>query len=173
MKLRAAILLVLALAVSLSCGKKKTEAELLTQINQLVEKEAYDEAVKALEEFVARFPQSPKYPEMLNKLATLYASSEKNYMRAVETYRQLIDKFPGSKYEAQAQFMIGYLYANEIKDLDMAKKEYEKFLEKYPNHELAASVKWELDHLGQDINEIDIFAKESSAAGKNNGSARK
>ena len=52
--------------------------------------------------------------------------------------------------------MIGYRYANDIKDYDKAKKYYQEFLKKWPMHELAASVKWELDHLGKDISELEL-----------------
>jgi hypothetical protein len=53
--------------------------------------------------------------------------------------------------------MIGYIYANHVKDFDKAKEAYNSFIEKYPEHELVTSVKWEIDHLGKDISEIDIF----------------
>jgi hypothetical protein len=54
--------------------------------------------------------------------------------------------------------MIGYIYANHLKDFEKARNHYNQFLEKYPQHELTTSVQWEIDHLGKDISEIDIFA---------------
>ncbi len=53
--------------------------------------------------------------------------------------------------------MIGYHYANSIGELDSAKVYYQKFIDKFPDNELVNSVKWELDHLGQDINDIDFL----------------
>ncbi len=161
-KLVTPFVLFLTVGLALGCGQKKTESELLNEINQLVEKEEFSQAVKVLEEFVERFPESPNAAEMMNKLATLYASSEKNFTRAIETYRTIIEKYPDSQFVAQAQFMIGYIYANELKDYDMAEAEYKKFLEKYPQHELANSVKWELEHLGKDINEIFPVSEENA-----------
>ncbi|MDQ7065804.1 MAG: tetratricopeptide repeat protein [candidate division KSB1 bacterium] len=173
-RLVAPLAILLMLGLMFGCGKKKTESELLSEISQLVEKEEFSQAVKVLEEFVSRFPESPKVAEMMNKLATLYASSEKNFTRAIDTYRDIIKKYPDSRYVAQAQFMIGYIYANELKDYDMAEVEYKKFLEKYPQHELASSVKWELEHLGQDINEIDLFMRsDDNSKDTPRGSAKK
>ncbi|MDZ7262494.1 MAG: tetratricopeptide repeat protein, partial [candidate division KSB1 bacterium] len=68
-----------------------------------------------------------------------------------------------------AQFMIGYLYANEIKDLDKARSAYQVFLEKYPENELVPSVKWELDHLGKDISEIEFLVDTTKVVEKNKG----
>ena len=34
---------------------------------------------------------------------------------------------------------------------------YKNFLDRFPDHELAPSVQFELDHLGKDINEIDVL----------------
>jgi len=50
--------------------------------------------------------------------------------------------------------MIGYIYANILKDTDSARKEYQYFLEQYPKHDLSPSVRFELDFLGKDINDI-------------------
>ena len=50
--------------------------------------------------------------------------------------------------------MIGYIYANVLDDSENAQVEYNLFLQKYPDHELTPSVKFELDFLGKDINDI-------------------
>ena len=52
------------------------------------------------------------------------------------------------------QFMIGYIYANALNDFDKARSEYNEFLKRFPKHELSPSVKFEIDYLGKDINEI-------------------
>lgn len=168
------IIMLLIGAMAFGCAKKKSEQELLNEIQQLEAKEDFSGALKLLQEYVDRFSNSEKTPVMMNKLAMLYGSTEKNFLKAVEIYRQLIKNFPDSPEAIKAQFMIGYLYANEIKDLDQAKVEYETFLQKYPDHELASSVKWELEHLGKDISEIDIFAKsDGETDGNARGSAKK
>ena len=40
------------------------------------------------------------------------------------------------------------------KILILPRKEYQIFLDKFPKHELHPSVKFEIDYLGKDINEI-------------------
>ena len=50
--------------------------------------------------------------------------------------------------------MIGYIYANVVNDPKSAKIEYSAFLEKFPTHELSPSVKFELEFLGKEIDEI-------------------
>ena len=86
---------------------------------------------------------------------------EGKYQESINAYQKLISVYPESKFAPQSQFMIGFIYANEFKDLDKAKDAYEKFLEKYPDHEMAKDAKWELDHLGKDINDIEDLLGES------------
>lgn len=159
----AALFLLLAPLLLLSCSKQKTEKELLADIQQLETAEDFGNAAKSIEEYLRRFPARPQAPELMNKLAMIYATSEKDFESAVAMHRKLIDKYPESKYAVQSQFMIGYIYANEIKDYDRARTEYERFLRKYPDHELVPSVKWELENLGKELSEIDIFAKTDAA----------
>ena len=78
----------------------------------------------------------------------------RDFEKALSEYRVVLKNYTGSKEEALAQFMIGYIYANVIRDFDLAKKEYQIFLDKFPKHELHPSVKFEIDYLGKDINEI-------------------
>ena len=69
----------------------------------------------------------------------------------------MVNNFSGTNQEAQAQFMIGYIYANILNDNSQAELNYKNFLDRFPDHELAPSVQFELDHLGKDINEIDVL----------------
>jgi len=85
------------------------------------------------------------------------------FEKSVAAYLRIVDEYPESQHVIQSTFMIGYRYANDMKEMDKAKTAYELFLEKYPDHELASSVKWELDHLGQDISEIDLQLDENEA----------
>ena len=50
--------------------------------------------------------------------------------------------------------MIGYIYGNALNDFDKARFEYNEFLKRFPEHELSPSVKFEIEFLGKDINEI-------------------
>lgn len=148
----------------LGCSKKMTEEQLFAEAQKYEAQEDIQNVLKIYEEAVDRFPQSPHADSILQKVGMLYLNHQEQYEKAVAAYERLLKKYPQSKYQAQSHFMIGYIYANHIKDLDKAKNYYSQFLEKYPEHELVTSVKWELEHLGKDISEIDIFV--SSKDGK-------
>ena len=69
-------------------------------------------------------------------------------------YRKVTDIYSGSSQEPHAQFMIGYIFANVLNDFESAKIEYDNFINQFPQHELVPSVKFELEYLGKNINEI-------------------
>jgi len=148
-----ALLLVIMIA---SCGEKLTEEQLRARALDYENKEQWDQVVNVFEQLIKRFPDSPKADVSLYQLGGLYASNFKDFNKSIEAYKRLIEKYPQSDLVVQAQFMIGYRFANDIKDLDKAREAYTEFLEKYPDHELASSVKWEVDHLGQDISDIEL-----------------
>ena len=164
------LILLISVGLMFGCGKKKSESELTAEIVQLEAKEDFAGAAKVLEVFINDYPQSEKAPEMMNKLAMIYASGEKDFQKAIALHQEIIKNFPETKYAIQSQFMIGYIYANEIKDFDKAREKYEAFLQKYPDHELATSVQWELQNLGKPLSEIDIFANTDDSA---DGEAKK
>ncbi|MDZ7292426.1 MAG: tetratricopeptide repeat protein [candidate division KSB1 bacterium] len=144
------------------CSKKMSEEQLFTKAREFESKDDLDGALKVYEELSDRFPKSPRADSVLQKLGVIYLNKKEQYEKAVAVYKRLIDKYPQSKYQPQSLFMIGYIYANHLKDFDKAKNYYNQFLEKYPQHELTTSVQWELQHLGQDISEIDIFSNAAS-----------
>jgi len=127
---------------------------------------------KVYEELIERFPNSPHADSVLQKLGMIYLNKKAQFDKAVATYERLVEKFPQSKYQPQSMFMIGYIYANHIKNFDKAKTYYDQFIAQYPEHELTASVQWELQHLGKDISEINIFDGAPNAEGKTNGATK-
>ena len=80
---------------------------------------------------------------------------QSQFQQAVEKYDELIQLYPKSPLCAQSQFMIGYIFANHIQDYDAAREAYQKYLDNYSNDEMAKDARWELDHLGQDIDSIE------------------
>lgn len=88
------------------------------------------------------FEQAKKYQE------------ESKFIEAAAAYDELVKKYPESHNAPQCLFMVGYLHANHLGDMKKAREAYELFLEKYPNHALVKDARWELAHLGQDVNEI-------------------
>jgi TolA-binding protein len=83
--------------------------------------------------------------------------NQEKYEPAIKNFKKIIENYPKGENTPKATFMIGYIYANNIENYDAAKKYYEMFIEKYPNHDLADDAKYELETLGQDINDLPIF----------------
>ncbi|MCK5033644.1 MAG: tetratricopeptide repeat protein [Calditrichia bacterium] len=81
------------------------------------------------------------------------------YDESVNNFQSLLENYPEGQNTPNAMFMIGFICANHSEKLDEAKKYYNMFMEKYPDHELVSSAKYELETLGKDINELDIFKK--------------
>jgi len=84
------------------------------------------------------------------------------YADAIENFKIVLDKFPTGKTTAEATFMLGFINANSLENLEEAKKYYSLFVEKYPDHDLADDAKYELNTLGQDINDLPIFKEKQS-----------
>jgi len=143
--------------IAAGCSNKMNEEQLLAAAQKFEAQEDIDGALKTYEELNDRFANSPHADSVLQKLGMIYLNKKGQFDKAVAAYERIVEKFPQSKHQAQSLFMIGYIYANHLKNFDKAKESYDKFIAKYPEHELTASVQWELQHLGKDISEIDIF----------------
>ncbi|MFQ5750615.1 MAG: tol-pal system YbgF family protein [bacterium] len=137
----------------LSCGQKATEEQLRAQAQLFEKNEKYEDALKAYEQQLEKYPKGKFADEALQKLAFLYYNNLNDFSKAIELHQRLIKDFPESKFVSQARFMVGYIYANDLKDYEHARKAYDDFLKYHSDSELAESVKWELEHLGQDINQ--------------------
>ena len=87
-------------------------------------------------------------------IGDIYMNDLRDFNTAIQEYRKVSEKHKGSVQEPHAQFMIGYIFANIINDFESAKIEYETFLTMFPEHELVPSVKFEMEYLGKNINEI-------------------
>jgi outer membrane protein assembly factor BamD (BamD/ComL family) len=83
--------------------------------------------------------------------------NQEKYVEAIQNFKKIIEYYPDGENAPKATFMIGYINANNTKNLDEAKKYYEMFIEKYPKNDLADDAKYELETLGQDINDLPIF----------------
>lgn len=134
------------------------EAELRAEIQSYEKQQDFNAALLLSQALVQRFPKSEGVDEMLQKIGMICLNNQQQYQRAVDAFQRLLADFPQSPHLPQAQFMIGYIYANHIKDLDKARIAYTAFKEKYPAHELTPSVNWELEHLGQDISDLNLFS---------------
>lgn len=112
------------------------------------------ESINNLIYLVKNFPKHELASKAQYIIGDIYMNDLRDFEKALSEYRTVLSTYSGSKEEALAQFMIGYIYANVVKDFDAARKEYQVFLDNFPDHELHPSVKFEIDYLGKDINEI-------------------
>ena len=149
------------------CGEKLTEEQLRAKATELEQQARWAEAANLYEKLVKSYAKSGNADKDLYKLAVIYANNLQEFEKSVTTYRRIVEEYPQSQYVIQSSFMIGYRYANDMKELDKARVAYEEFLKKYPDHELASSVRWELDHLGKDISEIDLQLNDSNITAEN------
>ena len=138
-------------------AKKEIEAFqdwIINNAETLRKRKMTTESIDNLVYLVNNFPEHELASKAQYIIGDIYMNDLRDFEKALIEYRSVLDKYIGSKEEALAQFMIGYIYANVIKDFDLARKEYQIFLDKFPKHELHPSVKFEIDYLGKDINEI-------------------
>jgi len=154
-------LLLMSGILVIGCSKKMSEEQLFAEAQKLETKEDIEGTLKIYEELSERFPDSPHADSVLQKLGMIYLNKKEQFEKAIAAYERIVEKFPQSEYRPQSLFMVGYIYANHLKNFDKAKTSYNQFVEKYPEHELTASVQWELQHLGKDISEINIFTNAS------------
>lgn len=164
------VILILAVGMFLvvNCGPKKTKEQLYAEAFQLERQEKFKEAIEIYEQLIKDFPKANFADSLLFKVGQMYSNNLMDFEHAVEAHKQLLKKYPNSKFAAQSLFMIGYHYANSISDTAEARKYYQKFLEQYPQHELVSSVKWELEYLGKDINELDFLKGDREATADSN-----
>jgi outer membrane protein assembly factor BamD (BamD/ComL family) len=88
--------------------------------------------------------------------------NQEKYESAIKDFKTILEHYPEGENAPKATFMIGYIYANNLENYDAAKKYYEQFIKKYPKHELTDDAKYELETLGQDINDLPIFKDSDS-----------
>lgn len=148
------------------CGKKMTEQEYYDLAKTYEQNEQFDKAAEAYLTLYKRFPAGEHGDEALFRAAIIQDNALKQPKMAIETLRRLLRAFPQSEYVPQAQFMIGFIYANSLKDYENAKAEYEKFLKEFPDNELVSSVKWELQNMGKDINQLDFLSSSQTDSAK-------
>lgn len=139
-----------------SCGQKQTEEQLREQAQNFEKEENFEEALNTYEKQLEHYPKGKYADEAQQKIAFLFYNNFHDFKKAIEAHQRLIEKYPDSPYISQARFMIGYIYANDLKDYDKARLAYQEFLDHHPESELVESVKWELNHMGEDINNLLI-----------------
>ncbi len=147
-----------------ACKHAPSEKELRNQAQALESEDKFEAALRTYEALLEAYPNGEYAAETVQRIAYIYYNNFKDFYKAIQYHQKLIEEYPESRFVSQARFMIGYIYANDLHDYDSAEAAYNDFLKHHPNHELVESVKWELEHLGQDINEQlkDLFGHEQA-----------
>lgn len=145
-----------ALILMAGCAKESPD-DLLAAGKSLVHEQKYSEAIEKLRTLVEEYPEAEEAAEGQYMLGDTYISFNKNFSQALNEYDIVVRNYPDTRFAINAQFMIGYVLANFVRDYDKARQEYERFLELYGTEAdsgLVQSVKFELENLGKDLNEI-------------------
>lgn len=144
---------ILVLTFFFGCNSAPDQT-LLKKGKKLEEKAKFRDAVANYERLAKFYTKSPLRAEALYRAGFTYTNGIQDFNEAVKNFEMVVKEYPDSKYGPQAQFMIGFVYANNQIDTTKAREAYNLFLQKYGDNELAPSVKWELENLGKDINDI-------------------
>lgn len=141
-----------------SCGKRKeSPTALLEKARTEIGDAKYSDAIKSLRDLINAYPDDPAAAEAQYMLGDAFMAYAKDFEQAVKEYRNLVSSHPGSRFAMNAQFMLGYVYANFLNDYDAARQEYEQFLKLYSDkadNGLVQSVRFELENLGKNLDEI-------------------
>ena len=152
------LFVMLGITILTNCGKLP-EDRLMEKGKQYEAEEKFSEAIDSYEKLVRLYPQSMYAHEALYRAGLVYTNGLQDFETAIMALQRVIDEYPESKSAAPSQFMMGFIYANSAADTARARIAYNKFLKTYPDHELVPSVKWELQYLGKDINDIPELQK--------------
>ena len=160
MKSSFCLLLIVSFFILSACGGRPTVEQRLTQAEKYRQSRQWRRAVDIYESLLREQGDRSHGPRIRYDLAMTYVHAGTDtgvpaaFGRAIHHWRRLVEETPDHPRVTNARFMIAYCYANHLKEYERAKQAYETFLKLYPDHELAASAKWELDHLGQDIDDF-------------------
>ena len=143
--------------IIIGCGNNQTADELFTGAENARNEKDIKRALSNLDLLLKKYPDHVLAAKTQYLIGDIYMNDLRDFDSAIAAYVDVVNNFSGTNQEAQAQFMIGYIYANILNDNSQAELNYKNFLDRFPDHELAPSVQFELDHLGKDINEIDVL----------------
>ena len=143
--------------IIIGCGNNQTADELFNGAENARNEKDIKRALSNLDLLLEKYPDHVLAAKTQYLIGDIYMNDLRDFDSAIAAYVDVVNNFSGTNQEAQAQFMIGYIYANILNDNSQAELNYKNFLDRFPDHELAPSVQFELDHLGKDINEIDVL----------------
>lgn len=102
---------------------------------ELVKNKRFDDAIKAMQIFVQKYPKGGYTSNAYYWLGELYLAKE-NYPQAIEQFEIVLDRFPSSSKSAASLLKAGYAYT-ATGDTQAAKVRYQQLLKNYPGTPLA------------------------------------
>ena len=94
-------------------------------------------------------------------LAYEYMGKEQ-WSDAERYFQKVLNEYPNGNFSSKSLFMVGFINANYLRNYEKAEKYYNDFISKYPDHELAESAKYEIKHMGENIDDLEFLKKELS-----------
>jgi tetratricopeptide (TPR) repeat protein len=153
----------LVLVTLMSCQSKRdklfseisvAEKELHSDtISMSLDHEKADKLIMLYLQFVESFPDDNSSPDFLFKAGEI-SNGLNRYDQAIELFERLHEKYPASVLSPTALFLQGFIYETRYYDAVNARKKYEKFIDLYPEHELIDDVRFSVENLGLDLNEV-------------------
>ncbi len=120
------VLLTLAALAAAGCAPKlppepeweKDARAVLSQADEQFAKRQYGQAVKTVDSFFTRYPESRHRDRALFLLGEIRLT-QRDYPRALSYYKEIIERFPSSPYIFEAKYKLGLCYY-ELKEYDLA-----------------------------------------------------
>jgi tol-pal system protein YbgF len=106
----------------------------------------YDEAAKAFEDFVAKYPNDRLTPNAQYWLGEAYYVSQRN-KEALQAFGVVVDKYPDSTKAPGALFKVGRLQ-QAAGEPDAARASYRRVVSDYPDAPAAGLARQKLEQLG-------------------------
>jgi tetratricopeptide (TPR) repeat protein len=162
------IILAIAAIFVVACGElqeQKKGVELREDIReqrQAIEEaeEARDKAAMTLEltnyllSFADEHPEHEKSPEFLYEAGDLYARVLHQYRDAVKMFDRVYETYPDHEKAPLALFTSAYINEALLDNKPRAEMQYNQFLKDYPDHDFSEDVKFALQTIDKDPEDI-------------------
>jgi len=135
-----------------SCGNF-TDEDLWIKIERAKANNNWDSTLQVSQRIIKEYP-SGRYTGWA-RFAIAESYRFKNQPReALDNYKLFYEQYPEMQPAALSLFLTGYIYSNNLMMFDSAEIYYEEFLQKFPTHELVPSVKFELEAIRKNPQEV-------------------
>ena len=111
-----------------------------------VTKGNYELASQELQDFLSRFPDSPRVAEAHFYLAECQFAEER-YLESAGEYQKVVRDFPASRLAPAAYLKMGRAYV-QLEERSLAEKSFRTLIEKHPTSEEAKQAEQALKQLG-------------------------